>query len=64
MKASVEGWGSGLVGVAIFSASLPATRLAVIGFPPLFLTCVRGRHRGSLGCRVVGAGASGVARAP
>jgi drug/metabolite transporter (DMT)-like permease len=41
MKSSVEGWGSGLVGVAIFSASLPATRVAVAGFPPLFLTAAR-----------------------
>ncbi len=41
MKSSVEGWGSGLLGVAIFSASLPATRVAVSGFPPLFLTAAR-----------------------
>jgi len=41
MKSSVDGWGSGLVGVAIFSASLPATRVAVAGFPPLFLTAAR-----------------------
>jgi drug/metabolite transporter (DMT)-like permease len=41
MKASVEGWGSGLLGVVIFSASLPATRVAVADFPPLFLTAAR-----------------------
>ena len=41
MKTSVEGWGSGLLGVVIFSASLPATRVAVEGFPPLFLTAAR-----------------------
>lgn len=35
------GWVSGLVGMAIFSASLPATRLALAGFPPLFLTSAR-----------------------
>ena len=35
------GWGSGLLGVIIFSGSLPATRVAVGGFTPLFLTCAR-----------------------
>ncbi|MGE0802845.1 MAG: DMT family transporter [Lautropia sp.] len=41
VKASIGGWGSGLIGVIIFSASLPATRVAVGGFSPLFLTCAR-----------------------
>jgi len=36
-----NGWGSGLLGVIIFSASLPATRVAVGGFSPLFLTSIR-----------------------
>lgn len=36
-----SGWGSGLLGVLIFSASLPATRVAVGGFSPLFLTSAR-----------------------
>lgn len=36
-----NGWLSGLVGVVIFSGSLPATRLAVAGFSPLFLTTAR-----------------------
>jgi drug/metabolite transporter (DMT)-like permease len=40
-RASVQGWGSGLVGVIIFSGSLPATRVAVAGFSPLFLTSAR-----------------------
>lgn len=35
------GWGSGLLGVLIFSASLPATRLAVADFSPIFLTSAR-----------------------
>ena len=35
------GWGSGMLGVVIFSGSLPATRVAVAGFPPLFLTSAR-----------------------
>lgn len=36
-----RGWLNGLIGVAIFSASLPATRIAVTGFSPLFLTSAR-----------------------
>ncbi len=36
-----EGWGSGLLGVIIFSGSLPATRIAVSGFSPVFLTSAR-----------------------
>lgn len=41
MKSSLEGWGSGLLGVIIFSGSLPATRVAVSDFSPLFLTSAR-----------------------
>ena len=41
MKGSMAGWGSGLLGVVIFSGSLPATRLAVADFSPLFLTSAR-----------------------
>ena len=41
MKTSMEGWGSGLLGVVIFSGSLPATRVAVSDFSPLFLTSAR-----------------------
>ncbi|WP_157014276.1 DMT family transporter [Mesorhizobium xinjiangense] len=41
MKATTAGWGSGLLGVMIFSGSLPATRVAVGGFTPLFLTSAR-----------------------
>lgn len=40
-KSSVQGWGSGLLGVLIFSGSLPATRVAVADFSPLFLTSAR-----------------------
>ncbi|WP_442864905.1 DMT family transporter [Bosea sp. NBC_00550] len=36
-----KGWGSGLLGVLIFSGSLPATRVAVGSFSPLFLTSAR-----------------------
>ena len=41
MRHSTGGWGSGLIGVIIFSGSLPATRIAVGGFAPLFLTSAR-----------------------
>ena len=41
MRSGMEGWGSGLLGVAIFSGSLPATRIAVGGFNPIFLTSAR-----------------------
>lgn len=38
---SMHGWGSGLLGVVIFSGSLPATRVAVGDFTPVFLTSAR-----------------------
>ncbi len=41
MQSTTAGWGSGLLGVLIFSGSLPATRVAVGGFSPLFLTSAR-----------------------
>jgi drug/metabolite transporter (DMT)-like permease len=41
MQTNTAGWGSGLLGVIIFSASLPATRVAVGDFSPLFLTSIR-----------------------
>jgi drug/metabolite transporter (DMT)-like permease len=41
MEQKSAGWGSGLLGVIIFSGSLPATRVAVADFSPLFLTSAR-----------------------
>ncbi|MGR4863603.1 DMT family transporter [Caulobacter sp. LARHSG274] len=41
MERTSKGWGSGLLGVLIFSGSLPATRVAVSGFDPVFLTAAR-----------------------
>ena len=41
MRRETEGWLNGLLGVVVFSASLPATRVAVAGFAPLFLTAAR-----------------------
>lgn len=41
MDRTTSGWISGFIGVAIFSGSLPATRLAVLQFDPVFLTVAR-----------------------
>ena len=45
----MEGWLNGLLGVVVFSASLPATRVAVHGFSPLFLTSARAVIAAGLG---------------
>lgn len=49
MDRMTSGWLSGLAGVVIFSGSLPATRVAVLGFDPVFLTGVRAVIAGLLG---------------
>lgn len=49
MDKTTAGWGSGLLGVIIFSGSLPATRIAVADFSPLFLTSARAVIAASLG---------------
>lgn len=41
MHMTTAGWGSGFIGMLIFSGSLPATRIAVSGFEPIFLTSAR-----------------------
>ncbi|MFC4257113.1 DMT family transporter [Croceibacterium xixiisoli] len=43
------GWGSGLLGVMIFSGSLPATRVAVVDLSPVFLTATRAVIAAGLG---------------
>jgi drug/metabolite transporter (DMT)-like permease len=48
MDRGLSGWINGFIGVLIFSGSLPATRMAVIGFDPLFLTVARGTIAGLL----------------
>lgn len=48
MNKSTYGWINGFIGMLIFSASLPATRLAVADFSPLFLTSVRASVAGLL----------------
>ena len=54
MQRRTNGWGSGLVGVIIFSGSLPATRVAVGGFSPLFLTSARAVIAALLGVALLG----------
>ncbi|EKF18463.1 DMT family transporter [Nitratireductor pacificus] len=48
MNKTMSGWGNGLLGVLIFSGSLPATRVAVMGFDPVFLTGARATLAGLL----------------
>lgn len=45
---SFSGWLNGLLGVMIFSGSLPATRVAVLAMDPLFLTFTRASVAGTL----------------
>lgn len=49
MQSSTRGWINGLIGVIIFSGSLPATRVAVEAFDPVFLTVLRAVIAGALG---------------
>jgi drug/metabolite transporter (DMT)-like permease len=48
MDQSTRGWINGFIGVVIFSASLPATRVAVLEFDPVFLTVARAGIAGIL----------------
>ena len=49
MDRTASGWINGLLGVLIFSGSLPATRVAVMQFDPVFLTVARAAIAGLLG---------------
>ncbi|MEW6644301.1 MAG: DMT family transporter [Pseudomonadota bacterium] len=49
MDRTSAGWINGFVGMLIFSGSLPATRAAVAGFDPVFLTVARAAIAGLLG---------------
>lgn len=53
VRSSAEGWGSGLLGVIIFSGSLPATRVAVADFSPVFLTSARAAIAAFLGAALL-----------
>lgn len=48
MDKTVAGWINGFIGVVIFSGSLPATRIAVLQFDPVFLTVARAAIAGLL----------------
>lgn len=43
-----KGWINGFLGVVIFSGSLPATKLAIVSFDPIFLTAIRATIAGIL----------------
>ena len=45
---TASGWLNGFIGVLIFSGSLPATRVAVLEFDPVFLTVARATIAGVL----------------
>lgn len=53
MKKLTQGWISGFIGVVIFAGSLPATRLAVMDFDPVFLTAARATLAALLGGMVL-----------
>jgi drug/metabolite transporter (DMT)-like permease len=48
MDRTASGWLNGLIGVVIFSGSLPATRVAVMQLDPVFLTVARAAIAGLL----------------
>lgn len=49
MTRKSNGWLNGFLGVAIFAGSLPATRIAVLDFDPIFLTAARATIAALLG---------------
>ncbi|QHF45182.1 EamA family transporter [Pseudomonas sp. S35] len=53
LDSSTQGWINGFIGVVIFSGSLPATRLAVMEFDPVFLTMIRAAIAAVLGLIVL-----------
>lgn len=48
MDTASRGWLNGFIGMLIFSGSLPATRVAVADFDPVFLTAARASIAGAL----------------
>ena len=54
LDSSTQGWINGFIGVLIFSGSLPATRLAVMEFDPVFLTMIRATLAAALGLCLLG----------
>lgn len=63
MDQTTSGWINGFVGMVIFSASLPATRVAVLQIDPVFVTFARAAIAGIAGlCLLVALGAERPAR--
>ncbi len=50
---ALSGWLNGLLGVVIFSGSLPATRIAVLDMDPFFLTFLRASIAGLLAAALI-----------
>lgn len=53
MEKNASGWVSGIIGVAIFSGSMPATRLAVMDLSPLFVTSARALIAGLIAASIL-----------
>jgi drug/metabolite transporter (DMT)-like permease len=53
MGKTAAGWIDGFIGMAMFSATMPATRAAVIDFDPVILTGARAAIAGALGLALV-----------
>ena len=51
---NLSSWINGFIGVVIFSASLPATKVAVLEFDPVFLTLARASIAGVLALALLG----------
>lgn len=54
MDRTTSGWINGAAGVLIFSGSLPATRVAVADFDPMFLTLARAAIAGGIALLLLG----------
>ncbi|KPF69569.1 transporter [Bosea sp. AAP35] len=54
MNMMASGWINGFLGVLIFAGSLPATRVAVADFDPVFLTLARAAIAGLVGLALLG----------
>ena len=55
MDRTTAGWLNGAIGVLIFSGSLPATRVAIAGFDPVYLTVARAAIAGLLAAALLAA---------
>lgn len=53
MDRATRGWVNGMIGVLIFSGSLPATRVALRGFDAIFLTTARASIAGLLALAIL-----------